>query len=51
MFTVRELRAMAWGYCFSIPLGALCIWLQAPLWFSAIVLMAGIVPTLLKLNE
>lgn len=51
MFTKQELMAMAWGYCFSIPSAILCVWLGAPVWAIGLVLAAGFIPTLLKLNE
>lgn len=51
MPTAREWRAMIWGWCFSVPLGSLCIWWGAPIWALPLIFVAGFVPTLLKLSE
>ena len=39
-------RAMMWGWCFSIPLGAIFIYLGSPSWSIGLVFAAGFFPAI-----
>lgn len=50
MFTSREIKAMAWGYGFAVPLGVLAIYFGAPLIAAAPLFMIGFLITLWRLQ-
>lgn len=50
MFTSREMKAMAFGYAFSVPLGGAAIYFGAPVIAAVPTLMIGFLVTLFWLN-
>lgn len=50
MFTADEIKAMAFGWAFSIPAGAAAIYLGAPVIVCAPIFMLGFIATLIWLN-
>lgn len=51
MFEPRELKAMAYGYAVTIPLGLVSIYLGAPIQMAVIIFSLGFLITLVKLNS
>lgn len=49
-FDSNELRAMAWGYGFSVPCGLLAMYFEAPLLAAIFIFQIGFLVTLVKLN-
>lgn len=50
MFTAQEIKALAFGYAFSVPAGAAAIYFGAPVIVAAPILILGFCATLFWLN-